>query len=176
MNNDNEGKAYILSKIKKNQNGCWIWQSFVRKSHNRAVFGQYWQKKYNFISNIVSRSAFALWRPTEFDPELFVLHGSECHKDDASRCVNPFHCHVGTQKENIDEAVKYGSWLLGEDHSRAVFTNKQVKQIKKWIKQGIRAVVIARKLGINDPPGTREYTRIVNTLSQIKRGSIWKSV
>jgi hypothetical protein len=53
------------------------------------------------------------------------------HTCDNPACVNIEHLEVGTQRDNINDKVRRGRQLRGENHGRALLTREDVDRIRK---------------------------------------------
>jgi hypothetical protein len=105
----------------------------------------------------------------------FLLHGGVipegkyvCHRCDNPPCVNPAHLFVGTQTDNMRDAVKKGRHNpppLGEKHHRSKLTEEKVRLIRKMRAGG------ASQQSIADHFGTPQ-----TNISQILRGKTWREV
>lgn len=80
---------------KKGENECWPWLGSTASG-----YGQF-----NLGSNIFDRGHRLAWKYTngEIPDGLYVLH-----KCDNRRCCNPNHLFLGTQKDNIQDAIRKG--------------------------------------------------------------------
>ena len=90
-----------------------------------------------------------------------------CHTCDTPPCVNPEHLFLGTQKDNILDAVRKGRMdrlnkIKGSKHYRAKLTEVQVKAILKDTR-------LHRKIA-------EDYNIDKSQISRIKRGKTWKHV
>jgi len=80
------------------------------------------------------------------------------HKCDISGCVNPSHLFIGTQSDNMIDAVRKG-------HRPTKLSVEQVVEIKKLLSQGLKHRVIAEKFGVSR-----------GTVSLIHQGRNWTHV
>ena len=96
-----------------------------------------------------------------------------CHSCDNRACVNPKHLFLGTQKDNIHDAVKKGrlmcGWHLngageGERHPNAKLTRKQVRNIRERYRPRI---VTQKQLA-------KEYGVTRNAIGAVVREEIWR--
>lgn len=53
------------------------------------------------------------------------------HMCDNPACVNIEHLEVGTQRDNINDKVRRGRQLRGENHGRALLTREDVERIRE---------------------------------------------
>lgn len=74
---------------------CWLWMASLRDKK----YGQFWLNGKNKNAHV------AAWILTfgAIPNNLYVLH-----KCDNKLCVNPDHLYIGSQKQNIEDAVKKG--------------------------------------------------------------------
>jgi hypothetical protein len=79
-----------------------------------------------------------------------------CHKCNVPCCVNPHHLYAGTQKQNVEDAVRAGTHILsrdganrGERNGRSILTQEIVLQMRKeYAAGGISMKSIGAKYGI----------------------------
>ncbi len=66
-----------------------------------------------------------------------IDHGMGClHKCDNPPCVNPSHLFIGTQKDNVRDAISKNRPVIsygGERNPQAKLTEQQVLEIKKLL-------------------------------------------
>ena len=74
-----------------------------------------------------------------------------CHKCDTPLCVNPDHLFLGTQKHNMQDALRKGRIVVpelkGEDHAHALFSNEQVVKLRKEFQKGRKIQSIIDETG-----------------------------
>lgn len=87
------------------------------------------------------------------------------HKCDVRACVRPSHIFEGTQRENIDDMLAKKRQVLGEKNGRAILKEKEVKEIRRQLLQGMRQIDLAAKYGVRQP-----------AISSIKLNKAWTHV
>lgn len=80
--------------IPEPNSGCWLWIGALR-----AGYGNFWYKGKNESAHRVSW----LLHNGKIPDEKCVLH-----KCDMPSCVNPDHLFIGTQRDNVIDAVSKG--------------------------------------------------------------------
>lgn len=106
---------------------CWVWIGCP--SRDRHV-----QVNVNGRMEYAHRWAYKLFQSNDIDNKVIM------HTCDNPRCVNPIHLIVGTQKDNIQDAVKKGRVSrthqpCKEKHPCHKLTQQQVNDIRteyKW--------------------------------------------
>jgi hypothetical protein len=93
--------------------GCWLWAGV-------AITGGYGHFSINGRSRSAHRASYELFRGKI--PSGLVV----CHTCDVRLCVNPDHLFVGTQSDNMRDAVAKGRLPSGEAHFSAVLTDRVV--------------------------------------------------
>lgn len=91
-------KSRFLKKVHRRNDGCWEW----RGCRTIWGYGQFWMDGRMFPAH---RAAYYLLKE-ENPREKFVLH-----RCDNRECVNPDHLWLGTQKDNIQDAITKGRWV-----------------------------------------------------------------
>jgi HNH endonuclease/Helix-turn-helix domain of resolvase len=93
-----EDKERFLSKVEKQQNGCWIWIGSYFSGKTR---GQFWFLGTNWQA---ARAAWVLFRGDIPDGKM-ICHKRECSDE---RCVNPDHLYPGDQSSNMADRDAVG--------------------------------------------------------------------
>lgn len=125
------------SKVGDTTEGCWVWQA----SKDTRGYGHVWFDGQLFRAHRVA------WELTNGPiPEgLVVLH--EC---DFRPCVNPKHLRLGTQRDNIHDAIAKGRnvTLPGTKNGRAQLTEDQVREIRRRHAAGECVRTFAQEYGV----------------------------
>lgn len=141
------------AKVEKGS-ACWLWTGAVNTS-GYGVMGDYrgWRE-------LAHRYSYQI----HIGP-IRVGH-YVCHRCDVRACVHPDHLFEGTPKENNLDALKKGrnlSWLGGENHPAARFTELQAREILRRAKAGEKQVDLAVEFGVSS-----------TTISSLVRGLRWR--
>ncbi|MCR4433665.1 MAG: HNH endonuclease [Caldiserica bacterium] len=145
-----EVEERFWSMVKRdNPYSCWEWQGYTLRDGYGA---------FHFQGKRIIASRFA-WILTygEIPPGMCVLH-----KCDNPSCVNPRHLFLGTQKDNMHDAVLKGM-KSGPHNGRTRLTWPQVDAIRLLLQNGWSAYRLARFFGVN-----------YKTVWQILRGKTWR--
>lgn len=138
-----------------------IWEKMISR---RVVVGECWEWSGGHtcgygVMSFMGKS----WRVHRLC--WFLKHGPIeagryiCHKCDNRSCWNPSHLFIGTQSDNIKDAVSKMRMARGEDHGRAVLNNKAIIEIRVSYERGEPGYLIARRLGVS-------FSSIYNILSK----------
>lgn len=135
-----------------NEDQCWLWRGHI----DRCGYGKLGIEPAHRVSCKLFRG--------EIPPGMYVLH-----KCDNPPCVNPAHLFVGTQLENMRDAMRKGRFRAdkrGEDHGNAKLTEDAVLVILNTdtSRRGVRRE-LAQRFGV-----------CAGTIDAIKYGRTWKHV
>lgn len=153
---------WFWSRVNKT-NGCWNWA--------RAVDGRGYGQTH--LPDHPRRKRFrahrVAWELTNgpIPSNLLV-----CHHCDNRSCVRPDHLFLGTPRDNIQDAIGKGRFILpvapdnrGSRHGMSKLTEAEVLAILEALRAGIRGRVLAHRYNISEP-----------TISAIKHGNLWRHV
>lgn len=145
----NSIKSRFWSKVnKKLKSKCWVWTGAC--SNGYGFFG------IKGISYKAHRVAYEMKHGPIPKGKLI------CHHCDNRPCVRPSHLFIGTQKDNIKDAIQKGRMGKGEANGNSKLTEKQVKQIRADIRS-------ERKIA-------SEYNVSKSAVHHIKSRDNWKHI
>lgn len=150
------------SKVEKGE-GCWEWQASLLG----GGYGVYCYPINGKLQNIGAHRVSWVIHNGPYDQSNQVV----CHKCDNRKCVNPDHLFLGTQSDNIKDAVKKRRFTVGSKHKLSKLTEDDVRAIRKLytnVPAGYRKPAFASV--------AREYGVDPTIISRIVKGTIWKHV
>lgn len=90
-----------------------------------------------------------------------------CHSCDRPPCCNPAHLWLGTNRDNINDLVAKGLFVVpdrsGEKNGRAILTETNIREIRTLITNGMHNTTIADRFGVTH-----------SMISRIRLGKSWK--
>lgn len=134
-------QAHLLASCRIDENGCWRWQKCLHgNGYGKVGLG-------GGKTTGAHQASFRAFRG-EIPEGLNV-----CHTCDVRDCINPDHLFLGTQSDNIKDAVAKGRMNLtnrkhGEENSQAKLTDAHVVTIRLRLAAGEAKAQIARSFGV----------------------------
>ena len=130
----------------KHSNGCWRWTGGL--SHGYGIFRM---KDKTYLAHRVA------W---EMEYGRIPAGMQVCHKCDTPECIRPKHLFLGTQQDNMQDALKKGR--RRKEGYNIKLTKEQIKRIRL---DTTTNRVLANKYGVH-----------INTIWNIKNKKTWKNV
>lgn len=123
-----EAVTRFWSKVRRGKpEDCWEWTGAFLKGSRASM-------RYGSIGLVNSAGRSVTYRAHRF--AWMLVNGSiqdgmnVLHRCDNTKCCNPSHLFLGTQRENIDDQLAKGRWLRGEQAGRAKLTEAQVLEMR----------------------------------------------
>lgn len=150
-------KARFLSRASghdQSPDACWEWTG----SLNSSGYGRFWL---NGRITLAHRAAYFLFRGD-------IPEGRNvCHSCDNRRCVNPAHLWLGSQSENLRDAVAKGRMrppcVAPERNGNAKLGPNQVREIRAFRRAGAKLTELATRFGVSPA-----------TISGVANRTTWK--
>jgi len=153
---DKRTLARFWKKVDKNApGGCWVWVGY----RNRKGYGGF------FIAG-PSRHCWLAHRVS-----WVIAHGmpwptkNVLHRCDNPSCVNPSHLFLGSLADNNADMRSKGRVAHGIGHGHAKLTDKEVKELRRLYRSGMRQQALADSFGVSQA-----------TVSEAIRGKTWSHV
>lgn len=148
--------AFFAQKFERiTETGCWLWMAALigpnAGNPNAYEYGRFTMNGRRLLAHRAS------W---ELHFGAIPRGLKVCHSCDVSLCVNPAHLFLGTQIENMWDAVAKGRIASGERVHRARLTQADVAAIRA---SGERSVDLARRYSIDS-----------GQISRIRHGKAWR--
>lgn len=142
-----------MEKIKiDEETGCWMWQAFRNPKGYGMIYydGRVW---------LAHRLSFTLHRHN--------IPGGlcACHSCDTPSCVNPDHIFLGSNADNVQDAVNKGRIPFGESRSNSKLTDELVMEMVSKYANGATSRELSEEYGIHEA-----------YVPAIIRGKQWKHV
>lgn len=133
--------ARFFSNIDSMNDGeCWNWSGIK----NNNGYGRFSYKDSHRLSH---RMSFMIFFGEIPDGK------NVCHKCDNRLCVNPMHLWIGTQSENLKDAVSKGRMFRpntnGEKNGNSSLLLADVREIRRLKKTGMKNYLIASLFNVS---------------------------
>ena len=146
----------FLSFVQENtETGCWEWTGYLNRGYGyMAIAGMSPQAAY--------RISWQLYNGN-IPRGLVIRHRCPYKRKD---CCNPEHLKIGTQKQNMADAIEDGTIKRGEQRHLTKLTDEQVRTFKQGLPGHYGyAKEQAKLLAVSQ-----------STLSDIATGRTWKHI
>lgn len=129
--------------ITANNNLCWEWG----RCTDSTGYGKHGVRD-NGIRHTLKASRVAYFLYYGADPVGQLV----LHKCDNRKCCNPLHLFLGDGKDNTQDMIKKGriNPPVGEKNGTAIFTEKDILQIRKERLAGESIMKIGKKFGVHN--------------------------
>jgi len=125
-------------------NDCWEWREHTDNGYGRFRGARAPRVAYEFAKGPI--------------PDGMLVR----HTCDNPRCCNPFHLILGTNSDNMQDALARGRFAIGPRHGNTRLTQEQADYIRQN-PDGLTGKALAAQFGIAQ-----------STVSYIRSGRSWK--
>lgn len=110
---------------RRQENECWNWIGWIQRQPKGSGGGY---------------GKFAVGHKKTVLPHRFAYEITRgpipggmlvCHACDNRACCNPRHLFLGTHKDNTQDSMRKGRWLMGERSPTAKLTDAQIVEIRQ---------------------------------------------
>ena len=142
-------KTRFWDKVDKSTDGCWNWTgSRNKRGYGRVNLGG----KAHLAHRVVATMYLGLGGFTK--DSLGAAGEIVLHSCDNTSCVKPDHLSVGTQKENVRDAMQKGRHSLigwsGENHPRATISEHTARLIRdRLLETGNKITQVSKEFGVS---------------------------
>lgn len=143
-------EEFIRKRVNRNENGCWEWKGAKHKQG-------YGNVRYEGKTHLAHRLSWKIFKGEI--PDGFMV----CHKCDNSSCVNPEHLFLGTQKDNVSDAIEKERFKPGKLPRQTKLQWDQVQEIKNLHLNGMTRKKLQEKFHVSQ-----------TCIAKIITGKSWK--
>ena len=160
---EKEAARFMNHVVEEPNSGCWLWNGTQNGRYGQFNVRLTQGKSQGLLAHRVSYRHFV--GPIEDDLRV-------CHRCDVPPCVNPDHLWLGTDSDNLRDAVNKGRHvsnfrtMLGMDHPQAKLTDKAVREMR----------FVAERFGWSVPMLARAFEVDRKTVRRVLRGDSWWNV
>lgn len=156
----------FISKVNKVEGGCWLWTGAL----NNYKYGSFWGHKQ------VGAHRWSFEYHKGPIPKGLGVH----HSCDEPSCVNPDHLSVGTQKQNIADAIKRNRLATKDRQGSKTHPEKVNKGVKngnsKLKDDDVREIRILYGFGFSQRELAEMYGVKRSPIAFLLNGKTWKHV
>lgn len=144
-------EAFWRNVDQKDEHECWIWTGNVgTNTYGRLTF--------NKRTELAHRLSYML-HYGQIPEGYWVLH--HC---DVRICVNPWHLFIGTNLDNVHDAVHKRRHCHGINHPRTILSEQDVQEIRR-LAGAVPSRILAKKYGVHRT--TISYVQLRNTWKHV---------
>lgn len=155
-------KVNFWSKVDiKTEDECWEYKSMSLMQH----YGTFMRSRLLRRKRTYHAHRFAYALGNNLQIEDLKREDYVCHTCDNTACCNPKHLKLGTQQDNMKDAVAKGRIAKGSGIGNSILREQDVKDIKKLLSEGISQQKISEMYKVSRP-----------TITYISTGRNWKHV
>jgi predicted XRE-type DNA-binding protein len=127
-------RTYIPFTSSNIYQDCWLWNGTTIDNAKGHCHGVVWfEKNYVLIHRLLYHNFIENVPPyTNKQNALQVNH--KCSHQNNGRCINPWHCYLGTSKMNMRDALREGTKYRmpkGQENHNATLSDDIVLEIKQ---------------------------------------------
>jgi hypothetical protein len=145
---DGVSKMLHFLKSMRGKSGCWNFPGAKDRYGYVPIRANGKRTKAHRLAYIISKGPIT-------KPQV-------CHRCDNPSCVRPSHLFVGTNRDNVLDAIKKKRWPSGSEHKNAKLTESEVLAIR----------ADSRSI----PQIARQYGMGESTIGRIKSREAWRHV
>lgn len=158
MPNNSIDAAFKIIKNVKLVNDCWEYQGCIQSNG-------YSRLRFNGKTVYGHRLSYEIFRG-QIKKGLFI-----CHSCDNRKCINPSHLFLGTQLDNMRDAVAKGRQAKGEKLSK--LKRGELTHLSKLNKEQVIEILNSSK---SPKILAKEYMVSIDNIRRILKRDTWKHI